>query len=123
MADGARVEGMCQVACFCKPSELDHDAWLATWQGSHTATAIETQSTFAYRQNLVVRRLTEDTPPCHAIVEENFPAAAMTSDEAFYEAEGDPDKYQANLKAMIDSVMRFIDFESMERLPFSEYNF
>ena len=54
---GERVYGMCHVVFFRKPEAMARDQWLQVWQGSHTAVAIETQSTFGYRQNVVVRTL------------------------------------------------------------------
>ena len=71
---------------------------------------------------MVVRALTYAAPHYDAIVEENFPAAAMSSQQAFYAAEGDEPKYRANLKAMIDSCVRFIDFDRIDVIPTSEYN-
>lgn len=120
--DGSRVEGMCQVVFLQRPPRLAREEWLRIWQGSHTQVAIDTQSTFGYRQNVVVRALSYAAPHYDAIVEENFPAAAMSSQQAFYDAVGDEAKYKANLQAMIDSCTRFIDFERMEVVPTSEYN-
>jgi len=54
-------------------ADLDEATWLARWQDDHTQVAIDTQSTFGYTQNAVVRALTEDSPPISAIVEELFP--------------------------------------------------
>ena len=121
-ADGSRVEGMCQVVFLQRPPRLAREEWLRIWQGSHTQIAIDTQSTFGYRQNVVVRALGYADPRWDAIIEENFPAAAMTSPQAFYDAVGDEAKCKANLKAMVDSCVRFIDFERMEVIPTSEYN-
>ena len=47
----------------------------------------------------------------------------MESEQVFYEAEGDDEKYQKNAKAMMDSVMRFIDFDKIDIIPTSEYLF
>jgi hypothetical protein len=114
--DGSRVEGMCQVVCLQRPPRLSREDWLRVWQGSHTQIAI------GYRQNVVMRALGYADPRWDAIIEENFPAAAMHSQQAFYGAVGDEAKYKANLKAMIDSCVRFIDFDRMEVVPTSEYN-
>ena len=120
--DGSRVEGMCQVVFLQRPARLARAEWLRIWQGSHTQVAIDTQSTFGYRQNVIVRALTYAAPHYDAIVEENFPAAAMSSQQAFYAADGDEARYRANLKAMIDSCQRFIDFDCIDVIPTSEYN-
>ena len=121
--DGSRVEGMCQVVFLQRPPRIAHEEWIRVWQGSHTQVAIDTQSTFGYRQNVVIRALTYAAPHYDAIVEENFPAAAMSDQNAFYDAIGDDAKRDANLKAMIDSCVRFIDFDRIDVVPTSEYNF
>jgi hypothetical protein len=121
-ADGSRVEGMSQVVFLQRPPRLAFEDWIRIWHGSHTQVAIDTQSTFGYRQNVIVRALTYAAPHYDAIIEENFPAAAMSSPQAFYAAVGDEAKYQANLQAMIDSCRRFIDFDRIDVIPTSEYN-
>lgn len=120
-APGDRVYGMCHVVFFRKPAGLDREQWLDIWKGSHTRVAIDTQSTFGYRQNVVVRALGEGTPPCDAIVEENFPPEAMTSDHAFYDAVGDDALLEQRMTAMMESCARFIDFEQIDVIPMSEY--
>jgi len=120
--DGTRVEGMCQVVFLQKPPRLAYEEWITVWQGSHTQVAIDTQSTFGYRQNVIVRALSYAAPAYTAIIEENFPAAAMSSQHAFYDAVGDDAKYKANLKAMMDSCARFIDMDRIDCVPTSEYN-
>jgi hypothetical protein len=118
---GERVYGMCHVVFMSPPADMDRDQWLALWKDSHTQIAIDTQSTFGYRQNLIVRRLSEDTPPCHAVVEENFPPEAMTSDHAFYATGGDEALLRQNMNAMMESCARFIDFTKIDVIPMSEY--
>ena len=121
--DGSRVAGMNQIALFKRPDTLSREEWLSIWLESHTKVAIDTQSTFGYRQHIVGDILTDDAPHFDAIVEENFPAAAMTSMEAFYDAVGDEEKFTQRLGEMIASVSRFIDMGSLQVLPTSEYNF
>ena len=118
---GERVYGMCHVVWLRKPAQLDRREWLAIWKGSHTRVAIDTQSTFGYRQNVVVQALDADCPPCDAIVEEHFPPEAMTSDHAFYATGGDETLLQQHMTAMIESCTRFIDFEHIDVVPMSEY--
>ena len=118
---GERLYGMCQVVFMSPPDDMDRGEWLSTWKDSHTQVAIDTQSTFGYRQNLVVRRLSEDTPVCFAVVEENFPPEAMASDHAFYATGGDEALRQKNMNAMIESCTRFIDFQKIDVIPMSEY--
>jgi hypothetical protein len=118
---GDRVYGMCHVVFMSGPADMPRDEWLAVWKDSHTQIAIDTQSTFGYRQNLVVRRLSEDTPACDAVVEENFPPEAMTSDHAFYATGGDENLLQQHMNAMMESCARFIDFTRIDVIPMSEY--
>jgi len=120
-APGDRVYGMCHVVFMDPPEDLDREAWLALWKDSHTQVAIDTQSTFGYRQNLVVRVLGEGTRPCHAIVEEHFPPEAMVSDHAFYASGGDEALLRQNMEAMMASCVRFIDLGKIDVIPMSEY--
>lgn len=120
-APGERVYGMCHVVFMSPPTTMSDADWLAVWKDSHTQIAIDTQSTFGYRQNLVVRRLSDDAVETHAIVEENFPPEAMTSDHAFYATDGDDTVLKKHLTAMMASCTRFIDFERIDVIPMSEY--
>ena len=117
---GARTYGMAQVVFLQRPRRLSQQQWLEIWLGSHTQVAIDTQSTFGYRQNVVVRPLTYAAPACDAIVEENFPPEAMTSRHAFFAAGDDP-TLAANSTAMMESCARFIDFDKIDVIPTSEY--
>jgi hypothetical protein len=119
--DGERVPGMNSVVFLTKPPRLSYEQWIEIWHGSHTQIAIETQSTFGYKQNVIVRPLTYAAPPYDAIVEENFPAEAMTDPQAFYNAVGDDEKRQKRELAMIESCARFIDFDKLDRILMSEY--
>ena len=118
---GERVYGMCQVAFLRKPATLERDEWLAIWQGSHTQVAIDTQSTFGYRQNTVVGAVGENAVHFDAIVEEHFPPGAMASDHDFYDTGGDEGLLQRRMTAMLESCARFIDFEHIDVVPMSEY--
>ena len=118
---GVRTHGMNQVVLLQCPARLTRQEWLTIWQHSHTAIAIETQSSFGYRQNIVVNPVSEPLVACDAIVEENFPAAAMADREAFYDASGNPSLKAEREKRMIDSCLRFIDFDRIDCIPTSEY--
>ncbi len=122
VSDGERTPGMNQVVLLKRPSHLSFEQWLEIWLGSHSQVGIETQSTFGYRQNVIARPLTYVAPQYDAIVEENFPEAAMTDRTAFYDSIGDEEKCNQREKIMIDSCMRFIDFSMIDRIPTSEYN-
>jgi hypothetical protein len=129
---GQRTAGMNQVVLLRRPARLNAQEWLRLWLEQHTPIAIATQSTFGYRQNVVARVLT-DNPltqelAIDAIVEENFPPAALSSLHAFYNALDDQGKnddtlLRKNQTAMFASVQRFIDLDKLDCLPMSEYNF
>ncbi|NND83307.1 MAG: hypothetical protein HKN50_12840 [Gammaproteobacteria bacterium] len=122
-----RIEGMCQMAFIRKPAPQPRPEWLAAWLGDHTQIAIDTQANFGYRQNVVAVALPlkqSKQPPwplMDAIVEENFPAIAMTSREAFFDAIDDPEKFEQHQQAMMQSCARFIDFEAFDCVPMSQY--
>lgn len=108
---GERQPGYTQVALLQRPAHLDADAWRSRWQDHHTEVAIRTQSTTAYRQNLVVHALHDDAPPIVAIVEETFPIEALTDPYVFFDAVGDDARFSAHIDAMVASTSTFIDAE------------
>ncbi|AEI82115.1 hypothetical protein CNE_BB1p06950 (plasmid) [Cupriavidus necator N-1] len=100
-----------------RPPRLTHEAWLDIWHQDHTQVAIETQDDFLYVQNVVVHPLTHGAPIIDAVVEECFPASAMTDPHAFFDAVGDEDKLKRNSGSMMDSCNRFIDFDKLDVVP------
>ncbi len=118
--EGERTYGMAQVVFLQRPRRLSEQQWLEIWHGSHTQVAIDTQSTFGYRQNVIARPVTYAAPPFDAIIEEHFPPEAMSSQHAFYAAE-DEATLEKHRQAMIDSCARFIDFDKIDCVPTSEY--
>jgi hypothetical protein len=118
---GSRTFGLANMAFIRRPSELPREQWLDAWQNHHTEVALDTQSTFGYVQNVVVRPLTADAPAVDGIVEELFPPEAMTDLHAFYDAIGDDDKLAKNMAAMMESIGRFGAGESVDVVPTSQY--
>ncbi len=118
---GSRTEGFSQIALFAKPARLTYDAWLEVWQRDHTVVATETQDHFLYVQNVVARALTYGAPAVDAIVEECFPEKAMADAHAFFNASGNEPLYQENLRRMMESCNRFIDFDKIDVIPTSQY--
>jgi hypothetical protein len=118
---GRRTEGFSQIVFLGRPSRLNWGAWRDIWQKDHTTVAIETQSNFEYVQNLIVRPLTYAAPDYAAIVEECFPRAALAEQAAYFDAEGDPAKLQANQARMAESCGRFIDFDRIDCMPTSQH--
>ncbi|MGB9221942.1 EthD domain-containing protein [Mycobacterium sp.] len=119
---GARTTGLANIALLRRPAELDQASWLNRWQLNHTPVAIETQSTFGYTQNWVVRTLTPDAPGIAGIVEELFPAEAITDIKAFFGA-ADDDDLQHRVGRMVASTTAFGANENIDTVPTSRYVF
>lgn len=120
---GKRTFGFAQMAFLTLPPDMAWADWRTIWRDSHTRIAIDTQSNFEYRQNLVVEPLSLTAPPFVAIVEECFPPEAMTDPLTFFDAAGDKAKFQANLKTMMDSCARFIAPGSIDVFATSQFDF
>ena len=82
--------------------------------------AIETQATFGYMQNVVWRALTPDAPAIDGIVEELFPAEAITDLRAFFGAAADADLAD-RMNRMIASTSAFGANEHIDTVPTSRY--
>jgi hypothetical protein len=117
---GERTPGVNMVTCINRPADMAYEAFIDHWHGDHKVVALETQSTFAYVRNVVVRPLTKEAPPFDGIVEEGFPIGALADPHVWYAADSDA-TYQANLARMIESCQAFLDFEPLESNPMSEY--
>lgn len=118
---GQRTSGFAQVVFLAKPDWLSDEAWLHQWHSGHTPIAIDTQSTFRYVQNVVIKALTFAAPQIDAVIEECFPQEALTSMHAFYDAEGDDQKLQKNAQLMAESCQKFIDMSRIDCMATSEY--
>ena len=117
---GRRTTGLANIALLRRPAGLDHASWLHRWQHDHTPVAIETQSTFGYTQNAVVRALTPDAPQLAAIVEELFPIEAISDLKAFFGAADDAD-LQHRISRMVASTSAFGANENIDTVPTSRY--
>ena len=120
---GCRMPGFSLVGCIEPADGVAQQEFVTTWERVHRDVAIETQSTFSYVRNEVVRPLTEGAPDWRGIVEEGFPLEALSDPRAFYDAVGDEEKYQANLERMIESCRAFLSLEKVDSHPMSEYRF
>jgi hypothetical protein len=118
---GERTPGINMVTCIERPERMSVDDWIAHWHGHHKRVALETQCTYAYVRNVVVRPLTEDAPPWSGIVEEGFPAEAVGDPMVWYCAGGDPEVMKRNLGRMIESCQAFLDLDRVVSNPMSEY--
>lgn len=117
---GERSPGLANMALLRRPADLDEATWLSRWHGSHTQVAIDTQSTFGYVQNYVVRGLTPDAPALSAIVEEQFPIEAVGSLHAFFGAADDAD-LSDRMQKMVASTSSFGASTNIDAVPTSRY--
>lgn len=117
---GRRTTGLANVALLRRPAGLDEPTWRQHWHVDHTPVAIETQSTFGYTQNTVVRALTAGAPEIAGIVEELFPIEAVTDLKAFFGAADDADLGD-RLNRMLASTSRFGANENIDTIPTSRY--
>jgi hypothetical protein len=117
---GSRTSGLANIALLRRPVELDEATWRHRWQIDHTPVAIETQDTFGYIQNAVVRPVTPGAPELAAIVEELFPDAAIGDLKAFFGADDD-DELGRRITRMVASTSAFGANENIDTVPTSRY--
>jgi hypothetical protein len=122
-APGTRTDGFANLAFLRRPDRLTREQWLDAWQNGHSQLAIDTQSTFGYTQNVVVRPLTDGAPAFDGIVEELFPTEALTDLHAFFDAVGDDAMLTKNMTLMGESTARFGASENIDVVPTSQYVF
>lgn len=117
---GLRTPGLANVALLRRPPELDEQTWRTRWLRDHTPVAIETQATFGYTQNAVVRPLDSDAPRLAAIVEELFPDAAVADLKAFFGAADEQDLAD-RIDRMVASTSAFGANQNVDTVPTSRY--
>jgi hypothetical protein len=117
---GQRAPGTNLVTCIRKRPDLNDDSFFDLWNNEHKKVALETQSTFAYTRNAVLRALTPSAHPWDGVVEESFPLEALSDPKVWYDCDSDAE-YQKRLSRMIGSVKGFLDLSDMESIPMSEY--
>ncbi|MCV7361052.1 EthD domain-containing protein [Mycolicibacterium neworleansense] len=117
---GERTDGLANIALLRRPADLDEATWLHRWHLDHTSVAIETQDTFGYTQNTVVRALTEGAPQIDGIVEELFRQAAVSDLHAFFGA-ADDDDLADRMRRMVASTDAFGASSNIDTVPTSRY--
>ena len=117
---GTRTPGLANMAFLRRPEHIDEQTWLRRWHLDHTSVAIETQSTFGYVQNAVVRPLTAASPSVTAIVEELFPIEAVSDVHAFFGAADDNDLAD-RMGRMLASTGAFGADQNIDTVPTSRY--
>jgi hypothetical protein len=119
---GERTPGFSLVTGIVPKAGMSYPDFVRYWHTIHRATALETQSTFAYVRNEIVRAFDPDPPPWVAIVEEGFPIGALTDPKVFYAA-ADAETLKRHTARMFDCVQGFLDLAQVESHPMSEYVF
>lgn len=118
---GERTAGLSNMAFIRRPESMTPADWIDRWHNHHTRVAIETQATFGYVQNTVVRSLTPEAFPVDGIVEELFPIEACTDQHAFWGSGGDPDELARRQRSMSESVSAFLEGAATGVMPTSRY--
>jgi hypothetical protein len=119
---GERTPGFNLVTAIEPKRGLSEQEFRHLWHVEHRKTAIETQSTFAYVRNEIVRAFSPDAPSWAAIVEESFPIGALEDPKIFYAADSD-EVLKRHTTRMFESVNAFLALDKVESHPMSEYVF
>ena len=119
---GQRTAGLANVALLRRPDDLDEATWLTRWHIDHTPVAIETQSTFGYTQNAVVRALTPGAPVHRRDRRGTLPEAAISDLHAFFGA-ADDDDLRDRMERMVASTAAFGANRDVDTVPTSRYVF
>ncbi|MFP6638988.1 MAG: EthD domain-containing protein, partial [Myxococcota bacterium] len=96
---GKRSRGVNLVTRIHKLQGISDEEFIERWTIEHRKVAVETQSTFAYVRNAVLRTLVPGTPECDGIVEESFPMEALTDPHVWYDC-SDEVEYRKRLDRM-----------------------
>lgn len=117
---GTRSYGLAQMGFGLLPSHIERDYYLEK-MCEYTPIALSAQSIFYLQQNIVTRVLTPGALPYVSMVEECFPDEAMTDTNVFFDAPGDDAKRERNKAAIMEGVKSFVDFETIDVIPTSQY--
>ena len=120
---GERTPGFNAVTGIVPKDGLTYEDFIHRWHAEHRKVALETQSTFAYVRNEIVRARTPDAPKWAAVVEESFPIEALTDQAVWYAAAGSPEKLERHRRRMIESCLAFLALDRVDSHPMSEYVF
>lgn len=119
---GTRSPGVLTVSLIHRPADLDYATWIERWHGTQSPLSGALQPRCRYVRNEVVRPVTAAAPEIHGIVEEAWPSAAHVADPMlFFNADGDRDRLNANIAAMLGSVTGCLDLARLRNSTMSEY--
>jgi hypothetical protein len=120
--DGRRSPGVVMVTLLRRPARMTEAEWITHWHTVQSPVSESMQPRMRYVRNAVARALTDGAPPIDGIVEEAWPSPGhLTDPMLFYCADGDAERMQHNLAAMLDSVTGFLDLADLRSFTTSEY--
>jgi hypothetical protein len=120
--DGARSPGVLTVAFIHRPADLSYEEWIERWHGTQSPESGRLQPRTRYVRNEVHRAVTPAAPEIHGIVEEGWPSARHVADPMlFFDADGDPERLEANLGRMMANVTACLDLTRLRSVTMSEY--
>jgi hypothetical protein len=120
--DGTRSPGVLTVSLVHRPAGLDYRTWIERWHGTQSPLSGALQPRCRYVRNEVIRSVTADAPQIDGIVDEAWPSAAHVADPMlFFNAEGDRDRLNSNISAMLESVTACLDLGRLRNSTMSEY--
>jgi hypothetical protein len=116
-----RSPGLAQMGFGLKPKNLDIDYYFEK-ASDYMPIALRCQSLFYLQENFVRRVLTPGARPYASIVEEHFPAEAMTDEYIFFDAAtGDDEKMDRNKAEIYAGIKAFVEFDTVDVIPTSRY--
>jgi hypothetical protein len=120
--DGVRSPGVLTVAFVHRPADLAYGEWIERWHGIQSPESGRLQPRTRYVRNEVHRALTPEAPEIDGIVEEGWPSTRHVADPLlFFNADGDPERLQANLDRMMANVTACLDLARLRSVTMSEY--
>jgi hypothetical protein len=120
--DGARSSGVLTVAFVHRPADLPYEEWIERWHGTQSPESGRLQPRTRYVRNEVHRAVTPGAPEIDGIVEEGWPSARHVADPLlFFNADGDPERLQANLDRMMANVTACLDLARLRSVTMSEH--
>lgn len=121
-SDGQRSPAVLTCSFIPQKRGTTYEEWVERWQTRISPITAELQPRMRYVRNAVVRPVTDGAPPFAALVEEAWPSGEHVTDPMrFYNADGDPERMQANMARMLEEVGAFLDLDAMRNATMSEW--
>jgi len=115
---GSRSPGVVQVTCLRRRPGMNRAAFIEHWHRRHTPLALRVHPLWRYGRNVVDEAITRDAPAHEGLVELHFRHAEdLTDVERLYGGD------RANAQVIAEDVRTFIDMQTIQVTPMSEYVF